>query len=343
MDNLSKQNGVSAGTRHGHRSLHAKADTVAHGTTLQAFALTGHLQVALAMVTVGSSVVVGKIVSSHLPVFLTSFIRFVIAAACMLPLCLLMRGGLRIPTRREWVLLGVQSLFGVFLFSVCLLYGLQRTSALAAGITLGMLPAVNALLSVLVLRESLTPRALIGIGLSVAGAVLLELRSGTGSAEVTTSLTGLLLVLGAVACEALFSVIGKLSGGTQSPMSMTTWIILIGVVLFAPAAMHDAMQVDFAAVPASVWWLLAYYGVVVTVVGFSLFYLGLSKISAVAAGVHMSWAPLSAMVIAAIVLGEPVGWQELAAGLCVLAAVLSMSVPMPARRSRHAAVDAATR
>lgn len=289
--------------------------------------MSGHLQVGLAMAIVGSSVVAGKVVSDHLPVFFASFVRFLFAAACMLPLAWLMPGGLRVPRRHEWVMLGLQSLFGVFLFSVCLLYGLQRTSAFTAGVVLGMLPAVNAVLSVIVLRESLTLRAGIGIGLSVLGAVLLELRGDHGAPQMADSVAGILLVLGAVVCEALFSVIGKLSSTTQPPTSMTTWIIVIGLALFALPAAREASAVDFSSVPASVWWLIAYYGVVVTVIGFTLFYMGLSKISAVAAGVHMSWGPLSAMVISAVLLGEHIGWVELSAALCVLAAVLTMSAP----------------
>lgn len=288
--------------------------------------LVGHAQVALAMAIVGSSIAVGKIISAEMPVFLASFLRFAVASLFILPLNHVMAGRLQLPTRRESMLLGMQALFGVFLFSVCLIMGLKRTSAVNAGVILGMLPAVTALLSVLILRERLNLRYLIGIGFSVFGAVLLESRSGQLSG-LDAGVIGMLLILGAVACEALFGVIGKLSGVTLPAITITTWITLIGVALFAPFAAFEAWHFDFGAVSLKTWLLLLYYAVVVTVIGFSLFYLGLSKVSAAAAGVHMAWAPLSAMLIAVVFLGEPFGLPDLLSAASVLAAVIIISLP----------------
>ncbi|MCW8200426.1 hypothetical protein D8B23_18965 [Verminephrobacter aporrectodeae subsp. tuberculatae] len=79
--------------------------------------------------------------------------------------------------------------------------------------------------------------------------------------------------------------------------------------------------------------MLAYYGVVVTVIGFSLFYAGLSKISAVAAGVHMAFVPLSAMAIAVLILGEAFGLIDALSLLLVLAAlfVIGLKPESPAQ------------
>ncbi|WP_010103435.1 DMT family transporter [Verminephrobacter aporrectodeae] len=268
--------------------------------------IIGHVQVILAMCIVGSSVAVGKVVSVEVPVFLASFIRFAVALLFIVPLNRMLAGSLRLPPRKVALLLGAQAFFGIFLFSVCLLLGLKRTAAVNAGVIFGMLPAVNALLSVWLLHEKLNQRYAIGIGLSVLGAVLLELRSADGGG-FGVGVVGMLLILCAVFCEAMFSVIGKLSGLSLPAVTVTCWVILIGVALFMPGALYEAASFDFRSISPKLWWLLAYYGVVVTVIGFSLFYAGLSKISAVAAGVHMAFVPLSAMAIAVLILGEAFG------------------------------------
>lgn len=306
--------------------------------------LVGHMQVALAMVIVGSSIAVGKIISAEMPVFLASFLRFAVAALFILPLNHMMTGRLQMPAKRERTLLGMQALFGVFLFSLCLIMGLKRTSAVNAGVILGMLPAVTALLSVLILRERLNLRYLTGISFSVLGAVLLESRSGQlgGFGNDSTGIIGMLLILGAVTCEALFGVIGKLAGVTLPAITITTWITLIGVALFAPFAAVEAWHFDFAAVSLNTWLLLLYYAVVVTVIGFSLFYLGLAKVSATAAGVHMAWAPLSAMLIAVMFLGEPFGLPDLLSAASVLAAVIIISLPDKRREVLQASGQSST-
>ena len=279
----------------------------------------GHLQVVLAMCIVGSSVVAGKAISMELPVFLTSFLRFLLASLILVPLNHCMAGPLRVPRRADMVLLVLQALFGVFLFSVCMFLGLKRTTALHAGLIMGMLPAVSALVAMLLLRERLGGRYLAGIALSVAGALVLALREGSGGA-LQGSMAGMLLILGAVVCEALFASIGKLAGLTMPAVTITTWMALIGTILFLPCALVEARGVDFAAVSLRVWLLLVYYAVVVTVLAFMLFYAGLAHISSIAAGMHMAWVPLSAMLIAVLVLGEPFGRLELVSALCVMAA-----------------------
>jgi drug/metabolite transporter (DMT)-like permease len=286
----------------------------------------GHLQVILAMCIVGSSVVAGKFISVDLPVFVASFVRFLLAAIILVPLHYRNAGTPARPARADIVLLTLQAVFGVFLFSVCLLLGLARTSALHAGLVMGTLPAVSALVAVGLLRERLDRRYLAGIALSVASALVLALGS---PADGPGSLPGLLLILGAVVCEALFSSLGKLAGRRVEPITMATWMAVLGTLLFLPCALWQARTVDFGAVSARTWLLLLYYAVVVTVLGFILFYAGLAKISSVAAGMHMAWVPVSAMAIAVLFLGEPFGLREVVAALAVVAAVLVVSVGRP--------------
>ena len=56
-------------------------------------------------------------------------------------------------SRHDRVLLFWESFLGNFLFSVCMLFGVALTSALAAGVIMAALPGVVALLSWLFLRE----------------------------------------------------------------------------------------------------------------------------------------------------------------------------------------------
>ena len=110
---------------------------------------------------------------------------------------------------------------------------------------------------------------------------------------------------------------------------MATSMAVLGTVLFLPCALWEARTVDFGAVSLRAWLLLLYYALVVTVLGFILFYAGLTRISSVAAGMHMAWVPLSAMVVAVTFLGEPFGLREALAAVAIVAAVLVVSVGRP--------------
>ena len=52
----------------------------------------------------------------------------------------------------------IESFLGNFLFSICMLFGVSMTSAVAAGVIMAMIPAVVALMSWVFLRERISLR-----------------------------------------------------------------------------------------------------------------------------------------------------------------------------------------
>src|SRR5256885_3502464 len=119
-------------------------------------ALSAYLPLTASMALVGLYVALSKPLVAALPVFVLAFLRFGIAAVAMLPFT--RRAPAEAPLSAvEHRLLFVQSFFGNFLFSICLLNGMARTTATAAGVVLSTLPAVGALVSGVGLREEVLP------------------------------------------------------------------------------------------------------------------------------------------------------------------------------------------
>lgn len=84
-----------------------------------------YFSLALAMAIVGSSVVVGKLMVETIPVFLSSGIRFFIAAAVLMILLFWIEKGFPALSKKDVFVLLMQSFTGVFLFSVCSFTGLS--------------------------------------------------------------------------------------------------------------------------------------------------------------------------------------------------------------------------
>ena len=126
----------------------------------------------------------------------------------------------------------MQSFFGNFLFSICLLNGMAHTTATAAGVVSFDSPAVVALLSWLVLREKLSRRVVAAIVLAVGGITLLQFAKSDGASSA--SWLGNLLILGAVFCEATYVIIGKRLAATRTPLRVSALINLWGLVLITP-------------------------------------------------------------------------------------------------------------
>lgn len=96
------------------------------------------------MATFGSATPIAKIVTGAMPVFVGSGLRVALGAMCLLPFAAQRWRDVRALSRREWALVGAIAVFGMFGFSVLLLYGMrmaqERDPLLVA--FLGALPAV---------------------------------------------------------------------------------------------------------------------------------------------------------------------------------------------------------
>ena len=276
------------------------------------------------MSLVGAYVALVKPLTALFPVFALAFLRFAIAAVALVPWS--RRGASEPPlTRAESWQLFLQSFFGNFLFSICMLWGVALTSATASGLVMGALPVVVALLSSVLLGERLTRRLLLAVACAGAGIALVQLAKPASSGA--ESWQGDALVFAAVCCEALYVVIGKRLAATRTPMRVSAWINLWGLALSAPLGLWQLARIDLSAIAPRLWAYLAFYALAASVAAVALWMSGLRRTSAGFAGVFAVALPLSTTAIAVGVLGEQLTWMHTIALTCALLAILLAAWP----------------
>ena len=288
---------------------------------------------AASMTLVGSYVGLSKLLVAVFPVFLLAWLRFGIAALAMLN-WVPVRAGESALTTPQRVLMFWMSFLGNFLFSICMLYGVKLTSALAAGVTMAGIPAAVALLSWLFLRERIGARMLVAIALAMAGIALLALARGSSGAE-SASVWGYALLLAATLCEASYVVIGKRLSSHVSPKRISALINLWGLALVTPLGLWQVLTFDFRAVSASSWALLTFYALAASVVSVWLWMRGLREVAAPRAGVFTVLLPISAAAVGIGLLGEVVTAVHVVALALALASLLLAT--WPARPATQAA------
>ena len=281
---------------------------------------------AASMAVVGAYVGFSKALVAVFPIFVLAWLRFAIAAVAMAHW--LRRPAseppLDGPARR---LLFLQSFFGNCLFSICMLFGMARSSALAAGVIMAAIPAVVALLSWLFLGERVRPRVAAGIACAVAGVGLVALARDGDSVPVGTSLAGSLLLLGAVTCEALYVVIGKRLTAVVGPKRISALINLWGLALATPLAAWQLPTFHWAYIPASSWMLLVVYSLAASTLTVWLWMTGMRRVDASAAGIFTVFLPVSAALVGLFVFDEPVTPVQVAAYGLALAGVVLATFP----------------
>ncbi|GAK52459.1 BH0390 protein [Candidatus Moduliflexus flocculans] len=302
--------------------------------------LRAYLDLSAAMAIVGSSVVVGKMITAHFPVFLAGTLRFTVASVILLPLLSVREQSARRGIlRKDWKILFLQAFCGVFLFTIFLLFGLRLTSAAEAGIITSASPAVLGLISIIWLKERVTRSVYAGIGLTVCGILLVNVLGSVANAERgVMPLAGNLLIFGAVVGEALFSIFGKMLNKMISPLCIATWMSVFGLLLFLPLGLYEAVQFDFSTLRLADWLTIVYSGVIVTVVAFLFWFSGLAQVEASRAAVFTGVMPLSALTLSALLLREPISYAHLLGCLCVLLGIGLITRTTPQTRSETACV-----
>lgn len=291
---------------------------------------------ALSMSLVGSYVALSKPLVAALPVFLLAWMRFGIGGLAMLRW--FKKPADELPLSRQTRrLLFLESFLGNFLFSICMLFGVSMTSAVAAGVIMASIPAAVALMSWIFLKERISRRvwgavvcAVLGIGLvSLSKSELIMPVNTALNADLTSkkSWLGYGLLLTAVLCEAAYAVIGKKLTGVLSPKRITALINLWGFVLVTPFGLWMAWGFDFGRVAASSWWLLLFYSLAASVWTVWLWMTGLKTIAANQAGVFTVMLPISAATVGVIALGETLNGAQMGAFAIALAGVLLATLP----------------
>ncbi|MBY5736435.1 DMT family transporter [Rhizobium leguminosarum] len=279
----------------------------------------GYIYLALAMLTVGSTVVASKLIASGLPPFSATALRFAIAFPVLL--LLMWATGARLPrfSRHDRLILIIQAGAGSVGYTTLLISGLSLTSAADAGVIIGTLPVVSAAISILLLRERPQRALLLAVALATAGVLSIAFTPDAAGG----ALSGNALIFLAVVCEGLFILLNKRLKTEIAPLALSTLMAGIGFIVAAIPAVFEA---PFAhGISTSALGAVVYYALVPTVGGFLLWYAGAERVSGTEAALFTALAPVSAVMLAFIILGEPVGPSQIAGIACVLAAVLGLA------------------
>lgn len=271
---------------------------------------------------IGTYVGMSKLLVLVFPIFLLAWLRFGIAAVAMLPW--IKRGAFEPPlSRRDRWLLFLESFLGNFLFSICMLFGIRASSALAAGVIMAGIPAAVALMSWGLLGERIPRRVMAAIACAVLGIGLVA-SSRNASGGPPGSIWGPILLLAAMFCEASYVVIGKQLTAQVSAKRISALINLWGLALVTPLGLWQAMSFDFRAVSGASWAMLLFYALAASVATVWLWMTGLVAVPAASAGVFMVFLPIAAALVGLVLLGEHMNTpQALAYGLALLGVVLA--------------------
>ncbi|MDQ3809077.1 MAG: DMT family transporter [Chloroflexota bacterium] len=229
----------------------------------------------------------------------------------------------RVPRAEAWRMagLGVIGCAGVQVFQAV---GAAHTSGAAATVLASTAPLWIAVLAPVLLFEPLRARTVAGLLLALVG---LAAMTGLGGDDwLAGSLLGNLVVMLSSAAAALYTVLGKDLAQRHSPLVLCGLSCAGGAVASLPWAAVEMVAGPPAPTPLG-WTMLAYLSVLVTFIGFLVWFWGLRALPAARAGALMFLQPLSGLALAVLVLGDRPTAGFLLGGALVLAGVYVAAAP----------------
>lgn len=276
--------------------------------------LRGSVGAAAAMFAVGTLAASSSVINRY-PLYGGQALRYALAALILLAVA--RARGLRPvrPTPLDGLLLAALAATGLVGFNLCVIQATRHASPTLVGTIVGAVPVVLALVGPLLTRSRPSGRVLVAAAVVVAGAAV---TTGLGSG----SPTGLLYAIGALACEACFSLLAIPLLPRLGPVRVSAYTQVIAVPLLLIAGATDGgglLRMPTAAEAAAV----VYLGTVVSAGAFLLWYDALPRLGADRAGLFAGMVPVGAIVTTTLLgLGTPTvtelgGATAVIAGLAV--------------------------
>ncbi len=253
----------------------------------------------------GGTFIAGRLLVGEVEPFAAAFLRFTIASVVLLVITLRTHKKLPSIQRKQWFPLLILGLSGVFAYNIFFFRGLQLIEAGRAAVIIANNPIVIAIFAAMFFGERLTLLKVIGIVLSVFGAVVVITRGAPTSLLHTGIGTGDLYILGCVGCWAIYSLVGRTAMRDLSPLVSVTYSAVIGALLLFPAACLEGMLHQITDYSLTAWLSLFYLGLCGTVLGFVWYYQGIQRIGSTRAGQFINFVPISAILLSAWLLDEP--------------------------------------
>ena len=194
---------------------------------------------------------------------------------------------------------------GVFAYNVLFLKGLKLVEAGRASVIIASNPILIALFASLIYKEKLGLPKIIGILLSVTGAIIVITRGEIFGLLSQGLGLGELYIFGCVGSWVAFSLLGKDVMQKVPPLTSVTYGAVAGTLLLAvPAFLEEGFRVGHYRFVD--WISIFYLGFFGTAISFLWYYQGIEQIGPSRAGLYINLVPISAVLMAYVFLGEAI-------------------------------------
>lgn len=280
-----------------------------------------YLKLLLTAVFWGGTFIAGKWVSVDVDPYSAAFLRFLIASFFLIFLTLKIEGRLPAISFGKLMIIIVLGFTGIFSYNLFFFSGLHHIQANRASLIIACNPIFISLCSVIFFKDRLNGLKVIGLCLSVTGALIVISKGNLFKIFESGIGKGELLIFGCVVSWVIYSILGKKAMNDLSPIVSVCYSSIAGTALLFFPALKKGVLTNLSAYSPWDWASLFYLGFFGTVLGFFWYYEGIKKIGPLKAGIFINFVPISAIIMSFFILNEPLSISLLMGAILVIAGV----------------------
>jgi drug/metabolite transporter (DMT)-like permease len=292
--------------------------------------LVPYFEVFFAVVAWGASFIATKIGVKDVTPITVVWLRFGMGVV-ILGIAVIARKEFAWPARNEWAYFALLGLLGITWHQWLQSTGLVTAQASTTAWIVATTPIFMALLGWLVLKEKLTVVQTAGIGLAAVG-VLVVVSNG----DLTSIFSGKFgtpgdyLIMLSAPNWAVFSTLSRRGLQKHPAARMMLFVMTFGWLFSSIGFFAGGHFSQIPKLSAGGWIGVSFLGIFCSGLAYIAWYDGLQAIAASQVGAFLYLEPLVAVVVAGVILSEPITWVSLTGGGVILLGVYLVNRPQKA-------------
>lgn len=265
-----------------------------------------------------------RIALEEIPPVTLALARFAIAAPILIVPTAYARSSrkaMRIGLSRDFVQFSALALTGVTLLYVFQFYALQLMSATEGSILINLHAIFAMLLSAMFLRDPLTRRKTVGVFLAFAGVIVITMGGASTASLSLFEPVGVLLMVAAAFCWAVYSILGKKVLQGYSSAVATSCVFLLGTLYLVPFALVEGRTGLLLNSSWPTWFSIVYLAIPSSVIAYMLWNRAIKEIDVTKVLVSMYAIPIPTAILSYLFLGEMMTYFLVLGGALVIIGV----------------------
>jgi drug/metabolite transporter (DMT)-like permease len=213
----------------------------------------------------------------------------------------------------------IYALSGVTVNQILFIKGASLTSPIHTSLLSLTTPVAITIIAAFLLKEKLTTNKIIGLSLSIIGAVVLILSKD--QTNKSSDMFGDILVMLNAVSYSFYLVLAKPLMEKYHPVHVIRWVFLFGAIMIIPLGWNDFINIKWGEFIWTHWLSLAFVVLGATFFAYLFIIYGIAHLGSSVTGMYIYTQPVFATITAMVLFDEKISFIKLIAATLIFAGV----------------------